>query len=229
MNEHWILTAARCVHRTVPDFLGIGLNVENDLVRIYDHKTRLVQTVTFCPSFCARQNLNDIALVRLEHPLVFDENIQPACILNPKRNLTDLQEPILSAIGWGHASKRVFDVEQDISPGVVSMSRFLKNILVKDTTLETPECSANWSFGDRQCVQSLSGVPLCDGDAGGPIMLDENGRSSVSSIISYDKPRRSEGGRYRMENCYGDYVATRISKRFLNWIKMHVKTEICMI
>lgn len=231
LNEYWLLTAARNVHSTIPDHLLVGLNIENDLVRIYDEKPRLVQQVTFSPSFCTRQNTNDIALIRLENPLVFNEHVQPACIFNSSLNLPDqsIQESIFTAIGWGSASKLLYDVESGYKTPV-NMSRYLKTISVKDTTSVEPECGRKlFDVPYRHCVQSKSDVSLCDGDAGGAIMLEENGRSIVTSIISYDKPRKTSEGRYRMENCYGDYVATRINQRFHDWITMQTKSKMCIV
>jgi secreted trypsin-like serine protease len=225
LNEQWILTAASCVNTILPYNLAVGLNMDNDLLRIYNQGRLEVQSISFHTQF---SDLNvfekyfDVALVKLKHRLQFNEHVQPACFLtNELTNHEESQRNIFTAIGWGASTKVTFN-------GVTEhrtrseMSRYLKSVELVDVSSTCTKDNSHACF-ERS---TTSGAMLCDGDAGSPVMINHEGRTSVISMMSLLIPVRS--AEFEVEYCSGPYVTTRIS-HYIRWINRLIQNNLCLV
>ncbi len=103
MNRYWILTAAHCVDERVRVDVIVGehnkhlhegpeqwfLNVPKDNVHVHEFYNQ---------PFRLR---NDIALIRLKTPIIFNDNVQPVCPPQPAQNYIGRT---IVVSGWGKDS-----------------------------------------------------------------------------------------------------------------------------
>ncbi|CAF0860178.1 unnamed protein product [Brachionus calyciflorus] len=156
-------------------------------------------------NFNDRNNLNDIAILKLEQYIEFNQYIQPACLPRSTEKYPDKINISAWAVGWGATGFGGSTVQK------------LRN--VKLTVYDEKLCAnvislfeKNWS--SQMCAgEYLGGRDTCQGDSGGSLYTREIINNKVkyiaSGIVSY-----GEGcGFYQKPGIY-----TRISF-FLDWIK----------
>merc|ERR1719219_342769 len=117
LSEHWILTAAHCVGAVD----GVAYNMKvtgwNRLLvrvgstnRVTGGQVRYVESYYMHPGWRANgpntgQQLNDVALLYLDSPLVFGANVAPIKLATKKMtdDLRDWEK--ITIAGWGIADK----------------------------------------------------------------------------------------------------------------------------
>lgn len=75
IDNQWIITAGRCVHRRTADEIQVLVNSVNVVVDIDDLYN--VDRIVVHPEFVAERLENDIALLRLDQPIQWEETILP--------------------------------------------------------------------------------------------------------------------------------------------------------
>lgn len=201
INNRYVLTAAHCTvgsrNNEITARLGeLDLSSKEGFKEDY----RVVEIKRH--GHYSRMTLrNDIALLKLEKPVVFNEFVKTVCLPEAKKNYTN---EIATLTGWGHVQGGIAvftsDVLQEASFPIIT----------------NEECSA------------LHGVPVppslictaapskdkgaCNGDSGGPlVMLDDKDRWKIIGVVSW--------GRRGCSTSYPS-VFTRVS-HYLDWIKEH--------
>nr|XP_037273443.1 transmembrane protease serine 3-like [Rhipicephalus microplus] len=96
LSPSYILTAAHCVHylNTLP-FLG---RVFYNTTEVNKGPSVWIEDMIHHPEFQWTTILNDIALVKVERPLDFDDHVRPIC-LPPK--MLHLDGQLAMVAGWG--------------------------------------------------------------------------------------------------------------------------------
>ncbi|GFT83455.1 proclotting enzyme [Nephila pilipes] len=143
---------------------------------------------------------NDIALLKLEKPVVFNEFVKTICFPETQK---DYIGDIASLAGWGHlngGSGTTSDVLQEASFPVIS------NI----------QCSRTHGVSVPSSLICAAAPThdkgACNGDSGGPLMLlDENNRWKVIGIVSWGRRK-----------CNPEFptVYTRVT-HYMDWIRKH--------
>lgn len=110
INEKWALTAAHCN----AGWFGSLVVVlgEHDLNRLQQNQRvaeRKVKRVVIHPNFSRLFLENDIALVELEEPVTFDDNVQPICLPSEDDDFTG-QNAYVSGWGYTEYSKWPFGI-----------------------------------------------------------------------------------------------------------------------
>ncbi|KAH8421044.1 hypothetical protein KR222_005730, partial [Zaprionus bogoriensis] len=121
---------------------------------------------------------NDIALLLLSKPLVYDRTIQPIVVVAPTDNVSAQAQLFVS--GWGSTS-----VEQ-----VMTTPRLHYTVVVQ---LDRQSCTQNYFgagtvTGSMFCAGSKSGLgdrDSCMGDSGGPLVTSVSGRFKLLGIVSW--------------------------------------------
>jgi len=173
LNENWVLTATHCfMWSDEPDeysvvsgdhylYLDDGTEQKVEIERIIKHE-----------SFNKPKYANDIALIKLKQPLVFDNFTRPICLPTPG----DIHEKLIcTASGWGDdkingGTEVLYKVNLPIVPFDTCKAYY------KDRVHTTNICGG-FKSGDRDA---------CQGDSGGPFScLLNNGHWVLGGIVSW--------------------------------------------
>ncbi|KAE8738762.1 serine proteinase stubble [Frankliniella occidentalis] len=207
LNENWIATAGHCVDDLLTSQIRIRVG-EYDFSSVQEplpHVERAAARKVVHPRYNYFTYEFDLALVRMDTPLVFQPHIAPLCL--PASDDLLIGENA-TVTGWGRLSEggTLPSVLQEVSVPIVSndicKSMFLRagrHEFIPDIFL-----CAGYDIG---------GQDSCQGDSGGPLQVrGKDGRYFLAGIISW-------GIGCAEANLPG--VCTRISK-FVPWIVENV-------
>ncbi|KRX79013.1 Transmembrane protease serine 9 [Trichinella sp. T6] len=196
-----VLTSARCLYqeglrRPVPVDKVDVISGAHDLENNFEDSQRKIPVKNFVlhPEYKGN-TLNDIALLKLKEKILYTDKTRPACL--PKKDEEPSEGELCYASGWGSP----FSGAED--------SAVLKMAAIPIQTKE--KCNLAGGIATRFCAGgSFGGHGICDGDSGGPITCERNGKLVVFGISSgftglcgqYGKPG----------------IFTKVSS-FLDWIK----------
>lgn len=180
ISDRFILTAAHCFGenpKTASEYLvktqglkkELGINEE-------------VQDIKVHPGYRDGQHYNDIAIITLTQPIVFNDRVSPACLPSVKSDYLDREVTVL---GWGDTSYagRTSELLQEATFNVIpnadcnaSYSKLQPSSLPKGVTEDFLCAGVN-----------EGGKDACQGDSGGPLMLKEypSLRWSVIGVVSF--------------------------------------------
>ena len=201
IDEDTILTAAHCVESMDADELEVAvgrISLDSEKEggqRIY------VKEIIIHQDYDNMSFENDIALLKLEEDVVFNENVAP--IEFRKASLNNRR---VTVIGWGNISQDSREFPKDLMEvDVVVINRFLCNLpgWLNGQVKPSMFCAGN-SFG---------GQDSCQGDSGGPIFSKEkDGSFHQKGIVSW-----GEGCAEAMK----PGVYTRL-ENYTNWIEQRL-------
>ena len=120
INKSWVLTAAHCVHEYLQQNLNLKsfnlflLNLSRSATQfvavLAEHnlkdfdkprrKTMRIKQIVLHPSYAPVQKLNDIALLRLEDGIEWNDFVQPICLPDAGDNSFDGISATVA--GWGN-------------------------------------------------------------------------------------------------------------------------------
>jgi len=156
-----VVAGAHNIHSVLPESTTQTVHVEN----MWKHESYDNRVIT-----------NDVSLLKLDQPLVFDEYVQPM------RLATNETAPGTVCVnsGWGSTSHT----------SVAQMPNKLQ--YVEMPIVERAECQADYS-GINGVDEGMvcagvteGGVSACSGDSGGPLVCpDESGEYYLAGIVSW--------------------------------------------
>lgn len=198
---HWILTAAHCVEKVKMDGRALGGCIRRTRSSCQE---RFFEPKDFRKH--ERYNdetlLNDIALIQIESPFVFDKKtIGAICLMSPKSGFR--YTGYASVAGWGLLSS----VDSSTSP-----------LILKTATLELldmekcKEAHGSGSYTKVLCA-GHKGRDTCPGDSGGPMMVQFDHVWYLIGLVSWGD-----------EDCRGfsPAIYTKVSD-FHGWIQQKTK------
>jgi hypothetical protein len=101
LDETTILSAAQCFLADYQSsFIVAGITMEGSI----DGQRREVKEVVNHPKYNSMTWDNDVAILKLDLPLTFNENVQPACLPDPSFTPEDSGEFAVVS-GWGYTSE----------------------------------------------------------------------------------------------------------------------------
>ncbi|XP_053394733.1 serine-rich adhesin for platelets-like isoform X2 [Mercenaria mercenaria] len=183
IDSMWILTAGHCVKDLVdnPQILSIvaGVNDINDA----DRQIRYVSEVVLHPNYHYIFNA-DIAVLRLQRPLNFDNHTKSICLPWDKRQFSP--SDLCYVTGYGVSDMK--DYYTTVTP------KFLRH--VKTKIIDLDKCkdiySTRYSNSDRIKDNMLcagytsSGMDACKGDSGGGLMCrTTDDRWLLAGVVSW--------------------------------------------
>jgi len=202
ISNNRILTAAHCLQGQDASRMRIKVGALN----LNDAPNEYEQTVgvqSFVIHEAYNQNgagiPNDIGIIYLLTPLIFNANVQPATLAAKGSTFANTKCVIT---GWGQTS------------GTGSVSEQLLEVQI--TKITTADCQRRWLFQSINikhiCVYEASAPSgsrpsACMGDSGGPMLCGDK-LNLLAGITSWG-----------VSNCSGNYpsVYTRVSE-YLDWI-----------
>ena len=207
IGAEWILTAAHCVVPTGPLRAGgserltiLSGTAQLSQVGSSQGLQSAVRNIIVHPEYNSATLENDIALVRLQTPLVMSSTQQAIAI--PDFSDWPLEGDAGLASGWG------------LTDGDDTGSRPTRLQGVTLEVLESPgvdECGEIWSLSFYPEVMLCAGIPdeaasTCNGDSGGPLAVLRGGGQYLAGLTSFGKA-----------GCWDASVFTRVTA-FSSWI-----------
>uniref|UniRef100_A0A8C6WD86 Serine protease 42 n=1 Tax=Nannospalax galili TaxID=1026970 RepID=A0A8C6WD86_NANGA len=178
IDSQWVLTAAHCIYSR------IRYNVKMGDRSVYQKTTNLVipiQNIIVHPEFSSVTVKNDIALLKLEHPVTFTATIHPICI--PSETFVKTGT-LCWVTGWGKTAPGVSGIPAEILQEVeqnVILYQECNKILQKATS-----SSKDVVFKGMVCgYKDNSGKGSCEGDSGGPMSCELNETWVQLGIVSW--------------------------------------------
>ena len=176
LNSQWVLTAAHCVDGAEEERLRIVVG-EHD--RFYPSHTQVIHTVE---KIIIHENYErfgyeyDIALLQVDLPITFTENVQPICLPDPEDNFIG-QECVIS--GWG--------VEEYGSHTSAQTLRFARVPIINNLTCQTYYVPPSPQITpDMLCAGTGYGVDSCQNDSGGPLACKTpQGEFKLAGVVSW--------------------------------------------
>uniref|UniRef100_A0AC34G9F0 Peptidase S1 domain-containing protein n=1 Tax=Panagrolaimus sp. ES5 TaxID=591445 RepID=A0AC34G9F0_9BILA len=171
VSDKWILTAAHCF-----DKKSIDVSIQYGSVNRSGGENDTSQKIFIHSGFNEDSGINDIALIELEKPLNFSENVQSICLnhsVEPNAN------EILAMVGFG----KIFKQFQG------STAEFIHPDILQDGPIAYKQNSTISEGCDtvKICVSGINHAAL-SGDSGGPLMTIRDNRwfqIGVASMLKY--------------------------------------------
>ncbi|XP_045719511.1 transmembrane protease serine 2 [Mirounga angustirostris] len=161
ITPEWIVTAAHCVEEPLnnPRYWTAFAGILRQSFMFYGRGYRVGKVISH-PNYDSKTKNNDIALMKLQTPLTFNDKVKPVCLPNPGMMLEPDQSCWIS--GWGATYEKGKTSDELnavmvplIEPGRCN-SKYIYNNLVTPTMI---------------CAGYLQGsIDSCQGDSGGPLV-----------------------------------------------------------
>ncbi|KAM5171894.1 acrosin-like [Mantella aurantiaca] len=202
IKDQWVLTAAHCFNDL--SFIskwrivigGHQLSQLKENVQI-----RSVGSYVLHKKYSGKIKINDVALIKLNKPVQYDDFVQPACLPSSTQNISSMVLCYVS--GWGLMDENAdttADILQEAKVSLIDREICNKPDWYKGRVLKQNICAGH----------DKGGIDSCQGDSGGPLMcLDKTiSKYVVVGVTSW-------GAGCARKQRPGVYACT---KHFLNWI-----------
>ncbi|XP_049777111.1 tryptase beta-2-like [Schistocerca cancellata] len=207
LDESWVLTAAHCIEEFVQRGAVSRLKVRLGEFDVTDggeplrHEEHEVAGAALYPGFDNRSLAHDIALLRLRAPARRRPHIDVVCV--PRLRAAHPPPGAACVItGWG---RRTEDSDHSVVLKEISVP------LWKNTDCERMlrrHFGPRYSLPDTAICAGAEGRDACDGDGGGPLVCEQNGRWYQVGVISFGVGcgRRNTPGVYTRVAMYEQWI-----------------------
>ena len=172
IDKSWVLTAAHCVQGMSAQGIQVAVGAW-DLTAFTGSRTP-VRSIRIHPQFSSTSLYNDIALVELSVP----SSIQPIALFSGEsvdNTPPSLLGKLVTVLGWGVADSTTSwyypEILRQVSLPVVADSTC--NDIYINPVLHSQFCSGYWE-----------GKDACEGDSGGPAVVQVDGHWVHAGIVS---------------------------------------------
>lgn len=205
VSPDYLLTAAHCLTGQDPTKIKVVVG-DHDISTPTETNTTAsyaVREFIINKDYNPTTSLNDIGLIRLKTPIVFNDDVGPIC-LPFSLTTTPLESKTVTLVGWG-----------TLGFGE-PLPKILQKVDVQTTT--QARCKADNPTADNSIICTFAvDKDSCQLDSGGSVYYEQNGRVYTIGVIS--------GG----SGCASSKAAmnTRVTTQ-LNWIMANtVSTNFC--
>lgn len=174
--DNWLLTAAHCVDVAKPvleaNFRAI-VGGHSQSSPNANQKLLNIKKISIHPGWDSKNIVNDVAVIELAEPIGLENSILNAICLGPAEDNVEGTNAVIS--GWGlteTGAAQIPDILQVATVPVVAQSR-CKSIYSFIKPLTDGEVCAGTDPGG------------CNGDSGGPLQYEKNGRWYLLGAASW--------------------------------------------
>ncbi|KAI3388039.1 hypothetical protein SNEBB_005869 [Seison nebaliae] len=193
ITKEWIVTAAHCLKEGVKWWSLSG--VHNRKTALRDDHVQAIKVAKIISNPEYKNYMNDIALMKLSEPLVFNDYVRPICLPNDEdpKNLK-VTEPV-AVVGWGHTNNTG---SNNILQQIVVPVRASTQCLIRMN--ENMFCAGSPNSNGKA-------KDACQGDSGGPLvwMNEKRKKWVLHGVVSSG---------YK---CIGYGIYTKVPN-FVSWI-----------
>ncbi|CAK8696794.1 unnamed protein product [Clavelina lepadiformis] len=193
LSSEWILTAAHCFDTIDPNLYGVVVGEHTITVTSGREVKRNLSEIMIYQQYNTNTYDFDIALIKMESPVLFNQFIRPACLV-PNGTRTDaLNKPtfsgaICATLGWGFTSSangqrqdQLMQLNLKIIPDAICQ-RFTSSPGAVEAYLFRTVNPGDPKF----CAGGELGEDSCNGDSGGPLVCQhDDGYYYVHGVVSY--------------------------------------------
>ncbi|KAJ9599933.1 hypothetical protein L9F63_009761, partial [Diploptera punctata] len=179
ISEYYVLTAAHCAPKKEPPIIArlgdLNLKHEGDGAQPVNY---IIVDIIRHPDYKPPAKYNDIALLKLDRKVKFNDYIRPACLYT--KNHFEVSKTV--ATGWGQIdfAERLSDTLLKVVISIISNRKCNELYELDSPTREL----ANGIQESMMCAGELSGgKDTCQGDSGGPIQIGSSNNECVYNII----------------------------------------------
>ncbi|XP_058797811.1 chymotrypsin-2-like [Phymastichus coffea] len=171
INKRWILTAAHCVlyleHKAIEVVAGTNL-IEGGNKQVYHS-----EYITYHENFTLTDVENDIALIRVDKDIKFNDKVQPIALPDPVETYKVGDSAKLS--GWGHTKVhgQVPNKLQEIDLNIYGQDKCRQELWYLAQITDS-----------HICTKTKFGEGACNGDSGGPLVAN----GIQIGIVSFGHP-----------------------------------------
>ena len=205
IDKSWVLTAAHCVQGMSAQGIQVAVGAW-DLTAFTGSRTP-VRSIRIHPQFSSTSLYNDIALVELSVP----SSIQPITLFSGEsvdNTPPSLLGKLVTVLGWGVADSTTSwyypEILRQVSLPVVADSTC--NDIYINPVLPSQFCSGYWE-----------GKDACEGDSGGPAVVQVDGHWVHAGIVSAGVSCQEYFG------WYGKYTRT---SAYLSFIRQYAPSVV---
>jgi len=201
LNKRYALTAMHCVQGATNLVVSVGEHNIRDNVETIQPQTIEVSSVIKRADYSESDVNNDIAILRLETEVVFNNNVVPACLPTDTRDYTGYSAYVS---GWGTTSE---------GGSTSNVLREVEQIILSNTDPICVTGSQDSPVPNSKMCAYKQGTDSCQGDSGGPLVVQEDGRWTVVGVVSYGIgcARTGYSGVYARVNNYLDWINQNIA------------------
>jgi len=174
IDPQWVVTAAHCVKGKSASSLKVRMGAHKRTTTVGTEQDFTVNKIIIHSSYQSPKTYsNDIALLKLDKPAVYDKYIHPVCL--PQLNNHVAVGKSCWITGWGTLSSGGSQPE--------NLQQAEVPIVHKDI------CTASYpnQIDDSMICAGLKagGVDACQGDSGGPMVCEDNGAFYLHGATSW--------------------------------------------
>lgn len=178
INENYVVTAAHCLLRkTIFNFkIVFGLHRLDQSNKQHADSIAYPYRLIFHENFNIKNKTNDIALIRLEKPVKFSNQISSLCLPDDKSSLNLNENDIFYVAGWGRTS--LHSNRSNANRLKQAVLKVMNNSVCAKYHLYDPlsSCCA---------MNQIDNSNICFGDSGVPLIIKQNDRWYAYGIASY--------------------------------------------
>ncbi|KAL4240966.1 Transmembrane protease serine 2 [Mactra antiquata] len=186
IDEMWILTAGHCIggRKTPKDLLLRAGQPRRDTYSKYEQELHPVELILH-ENYAAATVDNDIALVKLDKPIIFNDHVRPACLPTSDEKLRTGTR--CTVYGWGKQGDLALDYERQIREVNLEVTDWTHcDEAIENAKLHTfvPYKLTEHMF----CAGGGVGHDSCAGDSGGPFLCPTDATKSkwyIGGIVSW--------------------------------------------
>lgn len=201
IHPRWVLTAAHCVYSEKAEDVEAVLGVHDlsaDTGERFGVKRKILH-----PDYRYSTDENDFALLELS-----DGATQPVVRLYTGGDTLEGENGVVLGWGWTNARypEKLLQVEVSVIPNDVCNEGY----------------EAAGGYGENPITESMlcagePGKDSCEGDSGGPLLVNDGGEWKQAGIVSWG------GDRCAMEDLYGVYSRVSVA---VDFIRQHVALDL---
>ncbi|XP_065335018.1 uncharacterized protein LOC135936204 [Cloeon dipterum] len=174
-----VLTAAHCIYGSEAEDFIVSLGMYDKRLRSAPGvQRRLLRSLITHPKYDPKEFNSDVGLVILSEKIEITNQVRPICLWNEDSNLARLAETKAMAVGFGLVDNHTRTNElqearlpiRDHKECYLSSRRFFAKYLVP---------------GDNFCAGYTNGTTTCNGDSGGSLSVEKDGRWFIRGIVSF--------------------------------------------